>query len=334
MRAVLLTGIYGLAAWSVLWSFLSSPGINDYEKARFADMVYERAHQPFVCRALAPLVIRTLTRLTPESIRAKTAAVLAGSDEVRLLGWEREYLYEYGLCALLAWCCFVGFAFVMRELLREFYSPVQPAVDLVALIALLAVPLHFRYVNYIYDPLTLLLFSLGILFIARRRHGWFSVCFIFASINKETAILLLPLYLLWEHRCQPLPKTLIQAGVLALVWLGIKIGLSVIYRDNPGSIAEFQLSHNLALFARPMVLGRFALTLAIWAWLIGSGWRAKSEFLRRALLATFLPLIFAAVFLGYIDELRGYYECLPLAFLLAWTTVAAHLGHAKPSAVH
>jgi len=104
----------------------------------------------------------------------------------------------------------------------------------------------------------------------------------------------------------------------------VKVALSFAFRDNPGAFVEFHLiDHNLA------VLKSYSLSTSMF-WL-GVGllvffrWSEKPEFLRRGIWIPVVLLVFA-LFLGYIDELRGYYEALPVLLLLVAQNVAAVIG--------
>ncbi|HVP40036.1 MAG TPA: hypothetical protein VMS93_12725 [Candidatus Saccharimonadales bacterium] len=46
--------VYAWTAALVLFVFVQHPGVNGYDRAMFGDMVYGRAHQPFVTRPLVP----------------------------------------------------------------------------------------------------------------------------------------------------------------------------------------------------------------------------------------------------------------------------------------
>ena len=54
--------------------------------------------------------------------------------------------------------------------------------------------------------------------------------------------------------------------------------------------------------------------------------RDASPFMSRGFLVTLLPLLVATLFLGYIDELRDYYEALPLGLCLVLLTVGRRWG--------
>ena len=71
----------------------------------------------------------------------------------------------------------------------------------------------------------------------------------------------------------------------------------------------------------------FITVILLFAVVIGRSWREKPSFLRYGLLITVIPLFILHLFFGYIDELRGYYEALPFAFLLSLPTVARAISY-------
>ena len=100
------------------------------------------------------------------------------------------------------------------------------------------------------------------------------------------------------------------------IWLAIGIAIHASFSGNPGATVEHHLKeHNLdyALF-HPVSFATAAAALAMAA-LIGHRWADKPRFLRVALLILPAELGFT-LFFGYIDELRDYYEALPVVLLL------------------
>ncbi len=322
--------MYAWPAGLVLLVFVVHPGINGYERAMFGDMVYGRAHKPFVTRTLLPSAVRVVTQATPLRIRDSAAARLAGNRLVRTLGWERRYLFEYAVAALLMLLCLVGFAFTLRQLVRTFYDCSHLAADTVPVFALAALPLMFCYQNYVYDPATLLLFTLGIVLIIQKRLALFYPLLVLATLNKETAVLLILVFAIAQWRRGPLVRYSGHLLAMGAVWLAVRAFLAWVYQANPGELVEFHLvDHNLRLTRMPTRLLHFLGVLALYAWLIGRDWHQKSAFLRDGLLVTFVPLFGLALLLGYCDEMRGYYEAFPFAFLLALPTAIRLLSGSR-----
>ncbi len=323
--------LYLFTSGLILMIFIVHPGINGYSAAMFNDMIYGHAHRPFVYRTLVPSVVRLIADITPESV--ETAFVNHKNSSftltrfAELSGIDDEYVYEFYITIALLLILFYGLALVTRRLIKEHYDFPNYVSDFAPIAALLILPLFFRYCNYIYDPATLFLASLALLFISTRNRFLFYIVFILAAINKETAILFSCLFFVKEYRTLT-RKTLIgHLIVQLLIWGAIKSMINIAFQNNPGSIAEFHLvNYNLQMIFRPFGILYFAAVVFIFFRLIKYRWQEKSMFLRRGFFVVFIPMAVLALFLGYIDEFRQYYEVYPIAFLLILPSVLDIFG--------
>jgi hypothetical protein len=139
---------------------------------------------------------------------------------------------------------------------------------------------------------------------------------------------------------QKLPKRkfwqllIAQLAIFALV----KITLSAVFANNPGSAVERHLSRNLEYLSDisnyfrfdpigvvplapgglniPLPRGLNLLMFVIVGYFTFYDWNSKPRFLKISLVI--VPIFFViGLFMGYIDELRSYYEILPIVYLLA-----------------
>ena len=339
-RLLVLAVFYGLAARLVLFSFLMPPGIESNDRARFVDLIEGRAHRPFAYRALVPVSVRWLAEHSPALLRDPVTRLAATSDEATLLKWDRQHLYEYVVACGIMFACWMAFAFTFRALINTLYDLPALVGDLAPVIALLVLPIHFTYCNYIYDPCTLMLAAGCLWLIATQRTVAFYACFALSALNKETAVLFVPVFLAFRWGRQSWGALAIHAVALTALWAAVKVGVDLAYRDNPGVLAEFQLVRNLRLFSNPLLMLRFCGVMGAYALLIGAGWSAGPAFLRRTLLLIIIPQLILGLFLGYIDELRVYYEALPAALLLAvpavyrWTVGALADARSEVTPAH
>jgi hypothetical protein len=322
-----------ILAAHVVSVFVHHPFINSYDRARFADMVYGKAHRPFVSRALLPMAVRAIVALIPPGMRRFVNDDLGNAPALRdllpQLLWEREFLTEYAVACVLMFLALIGFALALGYLIRGVYRAPEGFVMGVQLASLIILPSCFKYGNYLYDFPTLLLFTLGLGLMVRRKWRAYLAVFALACLNKETTILLTMIF--WIHffsggssRGAILRLAAAQFFLFALV----KGALSLAFSKNPGSFVEFHLiDHNLALF-KHLSLAQAAqalgLVLAV-GLLVFRGWRRKPAFLRHALWIM-VPLLALALLLGYLDELRDYYEAYPILLLLAAQTLAELRG--------
>jgi len=175
-RLVALGTLYAVPASLVLVLFLSWPGA--YEgPVNLVDMVNGAAEKPYVGRLLLPGIVR----LTSAAAERGWSAVGVGCGRRALERFGSfvlrrahapahafEHADVFGIYAAEALLCFIGFALALRAMLRSFY-PLYPAcvADLAPAVALVILPLaFFKYVSFVYDPMTLLAFGLGLYLVA------------------------------------------------------------------------------------------------------------------------------------------------------------------------
>lgn len=325
-----LLALYTLASVVVLFVFLVRPGMTGHHRADFPDLVYGSAHKPYVERALVPLAVRAITAATPEAVRTAVWRSLTGRNFVETVGWYDDFIFQFCVATALMLCCLVGFAWTLKRLSESTYDLPPLAHNLAPLAALVALPLFFRYYSYPYDPATLLLFSLCLLWLLRGRFGWFLAGVALASANKETSILLIPLYALhaWQQgRGIPMGRTLAVIGV----WAAVRAGLMWAYRGNPGVIVESHFAEHTVWFLTkfPIAMRYTLAVVVLFALPVGNRWGEKPAFLRAGLWVTLVPLVVAGALFGFVDELRGYYEAFPFLYLLALPSLARWLGGAS-----
>jgi hypothetical protein len=319
--------LYVLVTSVVITVFLVRPGVEGYPHATFSDLVHGRAYRPFAGRILVPTAIRGVCAVTPDAFERYVARHFEQRRFVRTLGWA-ERTYEYLAALALMAGCFVGTLYVWRGLVARFYRYPAYVADVAPVIGLLSLTLFFRYLSYIYDPATLLLFSAGILALYARTRGWFFVVFTLAALNKETSVLLIALYLI-RNRVELAPRRLFfHAGTLSVLWISVRAFVAYLVRENPGRTLEPHLiNHNLRLpWLHPFSLAYALVIFALAVWLVRREWKTKPPFLRAGLLVTFIPLFAGSLFFGYVDELRDYYESFPILFLLCVPSLCSILG--------
>ena len=330
-RKALLWFFYLFAAVTVLIFFLVYPGINEYEAAKFDEMVYGDAYRPFVYRTLIPSTIRLISEITPQPVidwvQGRTQRSFTGMKLVSLSKVETEYIYEYMVGLVLFLFCFTGFAFTMRALIRECYKLPDYAADFGGAAALFLIPLFFKYCNYIYDPGTLLFFALGLLLIVRRNWLLFLPVFLLAAINKETSVFLILLIIIREYKSSGLFRAALKALPFFIIWVAVKSSITYIFRDNPGGLAEFHMfGHNLWLLTDIRSIITVGLIIGAFYFLVKHHWSDKPEFLRWSLLAIAIPYALLGMTFGWFDELRMYYEVYIIAYLLALPSVLLIFG--------
>jgi len=310
---VLYLGVLLVLAAMVQGSF--ELGSDGYARARLSDQIQSRAWRPFVYRALVPLTVRLLKAPIPDPTLAsiQTWATVQTHTNAPFL--------DLLLTRTIWYASFVLFALAFVYLAKALYDAKAAHIYGLSLIALGGLPMFFAC-NYIYDPTQVLLFTLGLALMARRRWWLYLVVFALGCINKETTVLLAAIYFLTLRGSEPKPRFHRMLVAQALLFVAIKGAVSLLFRDRLGSPVEFQLDHNLALGARPLPLVVSYLAIAT---AVAHDWARKPLLLRWSL-AMLLPLMGLTLFLGYLDEYRDYYEVYPAALLLVSQTLAKVVG--------
>lgn len=302
-------------------------GINAYGRAKFLDMVEGRAWRPFVYRVLLPTSVRVAASVAPPTVRQACTDMVEGHRMLGrafdVCGWETKAAFEYTFASLLMLLCFLGFGHFAAVFTEQALS-LSPRIStrsLLAAAALLGVPPFFRYTSFPYDPPQLFLFTLGLSFLAARRSTPFIAVFVLLCLNKETAVLLIPVYaLVFAKGGLPRRQYWTTLAGLAVVYAAITVAIRLAFVDNPGSPFERHLGHNLKLLSDGWTFVDLFVGMGL-AGLVFARWMDKPALLRDSLLLVLLPLVALTFWLGFMDEWRDYYEAYPIIFALATHTV-------------
>jgi hypothetical protein len=316
--------VIGLLSGIVLVAFLRPSerhwGINKYSRARFMDMVDGRANKPFVYRTLLPSTVRAASLLVPDPVRQAIAERVERTSLTRRafarFEWDTWAAFQYLLAAFLMFLCFMGFSYgAARLTIRLCGLPEGGVVQLaLASAALIGLPPLFRHVSYPYDPATLFLFTLALCLMVWRRQRAFLLAFLLCCLNKETAVLLIPLFALTGRDQDTTPRQYWGTLLGLVVVYGVtRLALVYVFRDNPGTLVEFYPTRNLGLLTTGWTFTGLTVALGF-VGLIFFRWGEKPAFLKTAFAVVLLPLLALALFLGYVEELRGYYEAYPIVF--------------------
>lgn len=339
-KSLALGVLFGLVAFWAVGVGAYRPGITGYQglkaRATLEDTIFGRAHKPFVKRQLAPLVVRGSSALVPDSARQALSDAFARSRLISSrLGWPPQYATEYVISLLLMAACALGFLLTLGRLIAatlpdargqddlatkdprgqdaratKDYCATTPLAHLAALATGLLLPGFYAGMTYIYDFPQLLLFTLAALLMYRRQWTAYYVVFALACLNKETSILLPVVMTLWLGRRALQLRWALHIVAQFVVGLAIIAALAWVFRDNPGSGIEWHLDRNI--WAGWSKLGWLRLAFLAVLVLLALRRIGRAEpFLRAGLAGTLVPLLVATLFMGYLDELRDYYEALP-----------------------
>jgi hypothetical protein len=161
-----------------------------------AAMLDGTAHRPFVMRRLVPDTLGMLTRWTPiawQKSVVKATEALPPPLPAWLLGRTPQAAYAHLLLVISVWACYFGMLLCWRMLLRAYLGlPTLHALWLPVLGLGLVYPLlNWRHGVHLYDPATLLLYSLALWALLRQKWWLYGLIFALATWHKETALLLI-----------------------------------------------------------------------------------------------------------------------------------------------
>jgi hypothetical protein len=313
-----------LIASGVLIMFVIFPGINDDKPSMFGNMIYGKASKPFVYRVLLPATVRVLSAPVPQTLRNTISNKIEDSISLnkffKKLKWGKELAVEYSFAMLIMFLSLWGFSIAVRYLFILFYNTSSWFADSISVLALLGLPTMFQYTSFIYDFPLLLLYTLGLIFLYKQDWIKFLIIFLVGCINKETTILLTLVFFIYYK--SGLEKELFNKLLIAqfAIFILVKSLLYFVFTNNPGTFIEFHLiDHNLRLLiGYDLTLAAAVLGLIL---LIFYKWNEKPNFLKTSLWM-FIPLVVLTLFLGYLDELRDYYEVYPAVIIFIAHSIA------------
>jgi hypothetical protein len=307
------------------WIVFVGEGIDAYSRSRLVDMVHGTAYRPYVYRVLVPGLAHIGTILMPASI----SGALASAFEIwrgRPAEWPSAHAADYVLVISIMAASLIGFAYAIRAFSRTVFSAPPLVHALIALAAVAFLPLTFGpFSRQIYDFSTLCLFTWCLVFLAQHRWLAFAIAFAFASLNKESSVLLPLVYLVYVARTNTGLSRVGAVGLFAyqLVVLAlVRAAVVYVFRDNPGDTVEIHLfDHNQYVLLHPAEMSK-RLVLLIATAIVGAwGWSDKPLFLRQAFAVLAPALVVMGVTVGMVDEIRAYYEMYAVIVLMAAHTV-------------
>jgi hypothetical protein len=333
-RSLTIAALFLLTATLVVRYVYIGEGIDAFYQSRLGDMVHGTAYRPFVGRVLAPGVARLLTAAVPDGVKRGLTAVFA-EWTWRPAGWQPAIATEYVLVVAIMTASLVGFAFAIRRLFHTVFQPRTDAAWAAAFGALIGLPAFFGpFSRQIYDFTTLWLFTLGLTLIAESRWRAFALLFPIACVNKETTILLSLVFAWHGRRTSSLSSATYRRLLVyqAVVFVAVRGAIAYAFRRNPGQNVLLHLFlHNEFVLIHPSQMS-LRLPLLVGVTLVGLWrWHQKPIFLRDAFVVLAPALALMGVTVGWIDEIRAYYEIYPVIVLLVADTVRAVLSPQAPA---
>jgi len=348
VRLIVLLLLYSTVASFTVSEFIRYPGLANMKPGLgggdfFGDMVYGRAPQPFVTRVLVPWLIRATVAVTPPTARAQIEESVRRSltSNGKPL-WLYQYPFEFTVAKNILLLFAIGFAFALWWLARLTLDVPAPALDVVPVVVLFALPGFYGYGSMLYDLPALFLFTLGLALVAARRFWLYAVVFAVCVLNKETGLLLTLVWAVSEAHKRKLKSKQLVVGVGLQVgfWLIVRGLLFWYFRNNPGEAIALHLFRNAQVLALP---GNWFLFRPVTDWLVlPRGFnvlyvlgfiaslfvlKRAPKFLRDAYWVV-LPVFVLTWLFGNVDEMRVYYELLPIVALVLFGGLYRLMGYA------
>lgn len=305
----------------VIGSFLTV-NIDGDKKAEFKGMINGTAYKPFVNRCLIPVIIKNTSSLIPEIVKKNINDW--GVKNIIYLTYNRNNidLTELILAMIIWYASIIGFALIFIKFILIFYSADNRVVYLLSLISVAGLPLFFKYYSYLYDFPQLFLFTLGLYLLVKSKWTFYLIVLAVSTLNKETSILLIFIYLLYYKNKLSKPVFTKLLVYQIVIFILLKMVLTITFINNPGSLVEFHLLRNLKM--EPYSISQFV-SLIIIGIAIVYDWKNKPTFLKISL-SIIIPLTFLSFLFGFFDEYRDYYEVYPILFLLITHSVCKILN--------
>jgi hypothetical protein len=250
------------------------------------------------------------TSRAPDRYRWLAAAIVEPPAQVlaQVMPYERAFDRVSTVFYLAA---IAGMLWSLFAFLRVWFT--EEAALIASLAAACTLRITMRQHDYApYSFLEPTFVALALLAIVRQQHAWFGVLVALASFNRETAVFLVPLYLVtsdWSR--QAWIRTAAYGAIWAAIFLGVRaVGgdaerywtMDLVFRTN---MAQPQL----ALANLTMLLGVFPLLAML-------GWSRAPAFVRRSALII-PPYVVTVAVWGIWWEVRLLMPIYPILFALA-----------------
>lgn len=296
----------------------------DDPRCSWSALVSGSAHRPYIHRTLVPTVVGGLVAVTPDWLRERLdrpATRIAGDLED-----SPDQVFDLAVAFAVTLGCLLAFVVVLALLVREAYAYPAWVPWLAPLGVVMLLRVDMWYWFYLYDAATLLLSSLMILFLIRAQLLPYFVVYALALINKETAVFTIGAYVAFQLGRQSVRDVALGVAAQVVLFVLVKSALTYRFSGSPGGMIEWQIQNNFGFLTTVTASSVFFYFRSfLYAGLVFSSWSSKPMVLRRAFIFQVAPLVALSVIWGHLQELRIFYDVLPLVFLLSVPTVVGAL---------
>ena len=290
--------------------------------------------QHYILYAVAAVAVALLkSLLTRESETASLASLVSFGgirpQQLRMLTFPLMWvMHQLGISlpaaevAIDAIACF-GYLLLVSAILSHFSASINRYAALLAILPLIVNYGVLGYVSYPSDLMALFLFTAAAYYILKDKFAMLCLVSVLAAFNRETAVLIVPLFILMNWRSTRLRLALTRASILIAAIAAPLILLHFIFQSNPGAMSEDHLSWNISLlrqaftFHRPGIV--YAVSLFAGFHLFSLLYLRNSPYLFKALFACSVLLVLALLPVSIYTEARVFNEAnlgftLPLLY--------------------
>jgi hypothetical protein len=306
-----------------------------FPQTNLGAMVDESGQKPFVGRLLVPLIVREMGVLTTPPVQDAERTFWSSArdftpDFIYGAGARPKNSVEAANIYYLSVLLFILIPLAGRAAYGAVYNDTGFKAGFAGLLLLITIPLWFSITSFFYDPMTVFLSAL-LIYCAAKGRPWLSIfIFLLALLNKETAVLFIPVLIYGmyaKYTASKLKDDLYYMFLVGLATIAVAVMVQL-YRTNhfaanPGDWLEHHWSDTAPILFGKLLLETIhaVLILAVMIAFSFAGFRNKPILLRVATLFVFVPLVIASVAFGRIIEIRAYYDAYPILGLLAMPTL-------------
>ena len=305
-RLLLWLAVLSLSATSATF-FVVLPHINHNDRAQLDALISGSAHRPFQYRILVPGLAALLGTIIPEP----TGLIQSALDSILTqFGGASGPSIGILLIQVISMLITVIYTARLGQALGLGRHAITTAASL-PFIVVIFFTIILRYA-YIYDLPQMALFPVALYAILKERRAVYLALLAAATINKETALILIIVSAWWLLRLDPtFQKWLFVACQIAVYGL-LRLALILAFKDNPGGLVEWHIWEHFQYDG----LYYHNILIIISAVLILRHWQSKPLFLRGTLLIGLTVLLPLFLVWGYPTEIRVFMEIVPVWLLL------------------
>lgn len=211
------------------------------------------------------------------------------------------------------------FFFALLFMIRTSWGASSTTMEVLALLLLAGFMMVFQKHTKPYDLATAFFFTLALTFMARWNLIGYLLTFTLSCINKETTILLLPVFMVYYwRRMKPVERYWVYVLAQVLIFVDVQVAIRHVFGDAPGVSVWFSPAENIQAYGiDPLRSLIHVAVIGVVLWLVVGNWQLKPIFLRTAFVIMVPVLGLLYIVAGQAFEYRVFAECFSVTALLA-----------------